>query len=159
MDAKVTWNGQMSFDGTSDTGFHLPLDSDPSVGGGNSGFRPMELLATGVAGCTAMDVISILTKKRQNVIGFEVRVHLDRAVEHPKVFTSAVIDYEIKGQAINEAAVRRAIELSAIRYCPAQAMFGQLIPIRLRYAIYEQTEDGSHTLTVRGEFIPEAEQI
>lgn len=158
MDAKVTWKGRMSFDGTSDTGFHVPLDSVPSVGGENSGFRPMELLATGIAGCTAMDVISILTKKRQNVTGFEVGVHLDRAKEHPKVFTSAVIDYEISGQAIGETAVRRAIELSAVRYCPAHAMFGQIIPIKLRYAIYEQTEDGGRTLTVRGEFVPEAEQ-
>jgi putative redox protein len=158
MDAKVTWNGRMSFDGTSDTGFHLPLDSSPSLGGENSGFRPMELLATGIAGCTAMDVISILTKKRQKVTGFEVRVHLDRAEEHPKVFTGAVIDYEISGQAIDETAVRRAIELSAVRYCPAHAMFGQIIPIQLRYAIYEQTEDGGNTLAVRSEFIPEVEQ-
>lgn len=158
MDAKVTWKGRMSFDGTSDTGFHLPLDSAPSVGGENSGFRPMELLATGIAGCTAMDVISILTKKRQSVTAFDVRVHLDRAKEHPKVFTNAVIDYEISGQSIDEAAVRRAIELSAVRYCPAHAMFGQIIPIQLRYTIYEQAEDGGLTQVVRGEFIPEAEQ-
>jgi len=159
VDAKVTWNGRMSFDGTSGTGFHLPLDGDPAAGGENSGYRPMELLAIGLAGCTAMDVISILTKKRQVVTGFEVRVHLDRAEAHPKVFTSAVIDYEISGQGIDEAAVRRAIELSTVRYCPAQAMFGQLIPIRLLYTIHEQVQDGSCELVVSGEFIPEAEQV
>lgn len=159
MDSQVTWNGGMSFDGTSDSGFHLLLDSDTSVGGDNNGFRPMELLATGLAGCTAMDVISILVKKRQDVTGFNVQVHVDRAAEHPKVFTSAVIQYEISGHAIDEAAVRRAIELSAVRYCPAQAMFGQLMPIRLLYKIFEQGQDDSRVLIVSGEFVPEVEQV
>ena len=157
MDAKVTWNGRMSFDGTSDSGFHLPLDSAPAVGGDNGGFRPMELLATGLAGCTAMDVISILVKKRQDVTGFDVQVHVARTAEHPKVFTSAVIQYEISGHAIDETAVRQAIELSAVRYCPAQAMFGQLMPIRLLYEIYEQGQDSSRVLTVSGEFVPDVE--
>jgi putative redox protein len=159
VDAKVTWNGRMSFDGTADTGYHLPLDSAPAVGGDNGGFRPMELLATGLAGCTAMDVISILTKKRQDVTDFEVRVHLERAAEHPKVFTTATIYYEVSGHAIDETAVRRAIELSAVRYCPAQAMFGQLMPIQLRYEIYELAEDGSRILAIRGEFLTLEEQV
>jgi putative redox protein len=158
VDAKVTWKNRMRFDGTSDSGFQLPLDSEPSVGGDNDGFRPMELLATGLAGCTAMDVISILVKKRQDVTGFEVRVHIERAEEHPKVFTSAVIYYEVSGRAIEEAAVRRAIELSSTRYCPAQAMFGKLIPIQLIYEIYEQAENGNRTLTLSGEYLPEAAQ-
>ncbi len=159
MDAKVTWKNRMRFDGTSDSGFILPLDSNQSVGGDGEGFRPMELLATGLVGCTAMDVISILVKKRQDITGFEVRTHIERAEDHPKVFTSAVIYYEVTGHAIAEAAVRRAIELSTLRYCPAQAMFGQLIPIQLLYEIYEQAEDGSRTLVVSGEYIPEAEQV
>lgn len=159
MDAKVTWKGRMGFDGISDSGFQLPLDSDLSVGGDNTGFRPMELLATGLAGCTAMDVISILTKKRQDVTGFEVRVHLERADQHPKIFTSAVIVYEVSGHAIDEAALRRAIELSATRYCPAQAMFEQLMPIQLLYEIYEQKQDGSRVLAKSGEYLPAVEPI
>lgn len=159
MDAKVTWKHRMHFDGAADSGFQLPLDSKQSVGGDGDGFRPMELLATGLAGCTAMDVISILVKKRQAITGFEVRAHIERAEDHPKVFTSAVLYYEVSGRAIDEAAVRRAIELSAIRYCPAQAMFGQLMPIQLLYEIHEQAEDGTRTLVVSGEYIPEAEQL
>lgn len=157
MDAKVTWKQRMRFDGTSDSGYQVPLDSKPEVGGDDDGFRPMELIATGLAACTAMDVISILTKKRQDITGFEVRAHLERAEDHPKVFTSAVIHYDVSGRAIDESAVRRAIELSSTRYCPAQAMFERLIPIRLLYEIYEQAEDGSRTLTVSGEYVSEAE--
>ncbi len=133
MEAKVNWQGRMTFTGTADSGFQLPLGTDQAVGGNNDGFRPMELLAVGLAGCTAMDVISILSKKRQEVTDFEVQVHAERAEEHPKVITAAVIEYFVTGQGLDEAALLRAIELSATRYCPAQAMFGKLMPIELKY--------------------------
>ena len=88
MDAKVTWEGSgLAFQATAGNGFTVKLDSSPASGGEGDGFKPMELIAVGLAGCTAMDVISILRKKRQQVSAFEVRVHLDRADEHPKVFT------------------------------------------------------------------------
>ena len=67
MNAKVDWKGRMSFTGSADSGFEIPLGSHPEVGGDNDGFRPMELMAVSLAGCTAMDVISILKKKRQEV--------------------------------------------------------------------------------------------
>ena len=110
----------------------------------------MELLATGLAGCTAMDVISILQKKRQEVTDFEVQVHAERASEHPKVFTSAVIEYFISGHNLDEAAVVRAIELSATRYCPAQAMFQNVFPMELKYHIYEDKGDGERELVKSG---------
>jgi putative redox protein len=137
MEAKVVWHQKLSFDGCAETGFTLPLGADPSVGGDDDGFRPMELIAIGLAGCTAMDVVSILSKKRQDVTHFEVQVHADRAAEHPKVFTRATIEYFISGRGVDEKAVVRAIELSATRYCPAQAMFDQIMPIDLKYNIYE----------------------
>lgn len=137
MDAKVTWSTGMSFTGTADTGFSLPLGADPGVGGANDGFRPLELMAVSLAGCTAMDVISIIRKKRQDVTSFEVRVHADQQGEHPHIFTRAVITYVIDGHAIDEAAVLRAIELSATRYCPAQSMLAKAFPMELVYEIYE----------------------
>jgi putative redox protein len=148
MEAKVTWQQRMSFDATADSGFHMQLGTDPAVGGDNDGFRPMELVAMGLAGCTAMDVISILAKKRQNVTGFEVQVHADRADDHPKVFTHAVIEYLVTGVGIDENAVLRAIELSATRYCPAQSMLAKAFPIELKYIIYEQGENGAPDLEV-----------
>jgi putative redox protein len=137
VDAKVTWRGQLSFQGTANTGFSVPLGAEAGVGGAEDGFRPLELIATGLAGCTAMDVISILQKKRQEVTAFEVRVHATRAEAHPKVFTSAEIEYHVTGRNVDEAAVLRAIELSATRYCPAQAMLSKVFPIQLKYSIYE----------------------
>ena len=135
--ASVKWNSRMSFTGIADSGFPISLDTDESVGGNNSAGRPMELIALGLAGCTAMDVLSILQKKRQEVTSFEVKVDAASANEHPKVFTSAVIRYVVIGKNIDEAALTRAIELSAVKYCPAQAMLANAFPMELRYEIYE----------------------
>jgi putative redox protein len=150
MKANVIWKGNMAFAGETDSGFPIPLDADSAVGGTNSGARPMEMIALGLAGCTAMDVISILRKKQQEVTGFEVRVDAPRAEEHPKVFTSAIITYIVRGNNIDEASVLRAIELTSTKYCPAQAMLGQAFPINLQYEIYEDEGDGNQRLTYQG---------
>jgi putative redox protein len=135
MQAKVTWSQRLSFTGTADTGFGVPLGTKPEVGGDNDGFLPMELIALGLAGCTAMDVISILQKKRQEITSFEVIVNGERADEHPRVFTHIEIEYRIGGVDVDEAAVERAIELSETKYCPAQGMLSQIVPIDLKYTI------------------------
>ncbi|MEJ2217864.1 MAG: OsmC family protein [Gemmatimonadota bacterium] len=156
MDASVLWKGGMTFTGTADTGFTVPLGADPAVGGDNDGFRPMELMAVSLAGCTAMDVISIVRKKRQQVTAYEVKVHAERAEQHPKVFTSAVIEYEVTGHDVDEKAVRRAIELSTQTYCPAQGMLHKVMPIQLHYAIYEGDSTEDRELVTRGEWTPDA---
>ncbi|HTX92182.1 MAG TPA: OsmC family protein [Anaerolineales bacterium] len=137
MDAKAVWKQGLSFAGSADTGFEVPLGADPDVGGANDGFRPLELMAVSLAGCTAMDVVSILKKKQQDLTAFEVKVHADQAAEHPQSFTRATITYLVSGHNVDEAAVLRAIELSATKYCPAQAMLGKILPLELRYEIYE----------------------
>ena len=137
MDAKVTWKGKMNFTGTAETGFILPLDAEPAVGGKNEGFRPLELMGISLAGCTAMDVISILQKKRQEMTGFEVKVHADRADEFPKVFTHVTVEYNITGHNVDPVAVERSIELSSTKYCPAQAMLAKAVTIEHKYTIIE----------------------
>jgi len=154
MNAKVTWHRGLTFSGEADTGFTVPLGANPEVGGDDDGFRPMELIATGLAGCTAMDTISILQKKRQEITGFEVYVSADRAESHPRVFTHMRIEYQITGHAVDEKAVVRAIQLSAERYCPAQGMLSQVVPIELVYEIYEAGEDGETTMIASGEYKP-----
>ena len=135
MEAKVVWKGRMSFDGSSDSGFVVPLGTDPGVGGDNDGSRPMELIGIGLAGCTGMDVISILQKKKQKISGFEVQVHAEKASEHPRVFTGIEVEYIITGEDIDRAAVERAVELSVTKYCPAQAMLSKAVPITHKITI------------------------
>ncbi|MFN8413640.1 MAG: OsmC family protein [Anaerolineales bacterium] len=139
MEVILNWKGKMAFSGVSDSGFQQNMDSDESVGGENRAGRPMEFIAMGLAGCTGMDVISILRKKQQAVSDFQVKVHVERASEHPKVFTQAVIEYLVTGKNLDETAIVRAISLSAEKYCPAQAMLSKAFPMKLVYKIYDNS--------------------
>jgi putative redox protein len=152
MDASVTWQQGMTFTGTANTGFEVPLGADPQVGGANDGFRPLELMAVSLAGCTAMDVVSILRKKQQALTAFEVNVQSDQAPEHPHVFTHTVITYQVTGQNLDEAALNRAVELSVTKYCPANAMLSKVVPIELRYEIYEGQSVEERRLVKGGRF-------
>lgn len=138
MKAQVTWQGGMKFEAVADSGHPVILDAAPDVGGADEGSRPMELMAMSLAGCTAMDVISILRKKRQDVTAFEVKVNAERATQHPHVFTAIEITYVLRGRGIDPAAVERAIQLSEEKYCPAQAMLRAVAPISLKYEIIEE---------------------
>lgn len=135
MEVEVTWNGKLAFTGHGEDEFTVPLDSEPEVGGAGNGFQPMELIAIGLAGCTAMDTISILQKKRQDVTAFKVQVHAERASEYPKVFTHIILEYIIEGHHVDPTAVERSIELSETKYCPAQAMLRKACTIEHKYTI------------------------
>lgn len=136
MEAKATWkNNGLVFEGTANTGVVLPMAS--GMDEGVNGFRPMELLGIGLAGCTGMDVMSILTKKRQKVSSFEVRVNTETADNHPHVWTNVEIEYILTGTDIDPKAVERAMELSRDRYCPAQNMINKAVDISLKYTINE----------------------
>lgn len=150
MKATVQWKENMTFIGTPDSGFPVQMDADPSFGGTDQGVRPMEMIALGLAGCTGMDVISILRKKRQLVTQFEVRVNAPRSADHPKVFTSALITYVVTGTNVEEAAVLRSIELSMTKYCPVQVMLAYAFPMELHYEIYEEEPDGGRRLISQG---------
>lgn len=141
MGATVTWKEGMSFTGTAPSGFSVDLGASPSVGGDNDGFRPMELMALGLAGCTAMDVISILRKKRQQVTDFSVRVDTKSADQHPHVWVEVAIEYIITGHEIDPAAIERAMQLSAERYCPAQNMINKAVDIEMSYKIIEAASE------------------
>jgi len=156
MDAKVIWNEGMRFTGSADSGFNVTLDADPGVGGADGGFRPLELLAIGLAGCTAMDVISILRRKKQDVTAFDVRVEAQQQAEHPHVFTAAKILYTVSGRNVDETAVRRAIELSTLTYCPAQAMLSKAFPMQLLYEIYDDKGNDERQLVKQGRWAPPA---
>lgn len=152
MKATVSWKHNMTFIGSADSGHAVQMDSGVSVGGNNNGVRPMEMIALGLAGCTGMDVISILQKKRQQVTRFDVQLSADRSVDHPKVFTRAVITFTVVGKSVDETAVLRSIELAATKYCPVHAMLEQAFPIDMQYEIYEDHDDGGKQLVYQGVF-------
>lgn len=137
MDATVTWKHDLVFSGiASGTNYSIPI-APHTEGAPSEGASPMELLLMGTAGCSALDVISILQKKRQDVAGLEVNVHAERAGEHPRVFTHITLEYVVTGQAIDPEAVKRAIDLSLAKYCSAYAMMSKAVPIDHTFRVVE----------------------
>ncbi len=112
----------MAFDVELPTGHHVLMDAGEDHGGQDLGPRPMHMLLASLAGCTAMDVISFLRKMRQPVEGYRVEVSGLRAEEDPKVYTHVTIKHIVIGD-VDEGRLARAVELSATKYCSAQAMF------------------------------------
>ncbi len=130
----------MRFEVEASSGHHVTLDAAEHGGGHNEGFRPMELLLAGLAGCTGMDVISMLRKQRQQVTDYEVHVTGIRAQEPPMVFVEITVEHIVTGHHIQSEAVVRAIRLSEERYCGAGAMLGKVAHLTHTYRLVEAAE-------------------
>jgi putative redox protein len=134
---KTVWKGDMTFESEGRKDFGVVLDSRPEVGGEHKGFTPTELLLVSLAGCTGMDVLSILKKKRQDVQGFEVITRGKRGEEHPRVYTEIQVEYVVRGRNIDPKAVERSIFLSEEKYCPVGNMLNKASRIISTYRIEE----------------------
>lgn len=135
--AQVTWTGPgLRMVGEANDGPAVIIDSAGQYGN-RTGPAPMELILLGLAGCTAMDVISIMSKKRQPLTNLQVKVEADRANEHPHVYTKIHLEYVAYGVGLDEQALTRAITLSEEKYCSAQAMLKQAAEITSSYRIVE----------------------
>jgi len=139
MDVNITWNQDMAFTGTAESGHELTLDSSEGSGGHNTGFRPMELMALGTVGCSSMDVVSILRKKRVPFTAYECKVHVESVRDaHPHVFELMEFEHIVTGKGINRADVERAVQLSEEKYCQGIAMMRKTAEIRSKITIIEE---------------------
>jgi putative redox protein len=132
--AKVTYVQGLQFVGGASSGHALVMDSDPA----NSGLRPMELLLLGIGGCSGMDVVSILKKKKQDVTGFEINVKGEKAEDYPKKFTEINLEFIVRGRNISEDAVKKAIDLSMNKYCSVKATLEGSAKISFSYKIIQE---------------------
>jgi putative redox protein len=115
----VTWLA------SGDSGHGVTIDGAPAIGGQNLGPRPMELVLMGLAGCTAMDVMTTLKKMRQEIVDCEILVEAERAESPPRVFTQIHLQYRITGRNLKPSAVERAVRLSRETYCSVSKMLEQ----------------------------------
>jgi putative redox protein len=137
--AQVTWAGPgLRLIGETESSPAIVIDSSSGEYGTHSGPSPMELIIIGLASCTAMDVVSIMEKKREPMTNLQVKVDGARAESHPKVYTHIKLEYIAYGTGINENSLHRAIELSEKRYCPVHAMLMKTAEISSSYRIVEQ---------------------
>lgn len=124
---------QMHVETTTEDGHSVALDTVPPIGGGTAA-TPKEAVLAALAGCTGMDVLSILRKKGQTAASYEIEVTAASATEHPLVFTRIVVDHRVAGD-VTPDALARAVELSATRYCPVNAMLSASVTIEHRYRL------------------------
>ena len=122
MHATVKWVDGAQFIGESGSGHSVVMDGPPDHGGRNLGVRPMEMLLLGLGGCSSFDVMSILTKARQAVTDCRVELEAERAEGIPSPFTKIHMQFIVSGKDLKETQVKRAVELSATKYCSASIM-------------------------------------
>jgi putative redox protein len=130
------WLGELAFLGSNQDGAAVQmgsLDGEPALG-------PMQLILTGLAGCTGMDIVSILKKKRMDIEKFQVKIQGKRAAEHPRVYTEIEIQYLLWGSSLDEKSVEQAIQLSEEKYCSASAMLGAVAQIKSSYQLFETSK-------------------
>lgn len=144
MKARIQWVEEVQFVAESGSGHAVVIDGPAEGGGRNLGVRPMELVLMGVGACTAYDVVHILKKGRQPVTRCVAELSAERAESEPKVFTKIHVHFVVTGQGLVEAAVKRAVDLSAEKYCSASIMLGRAgVEITHDYEIVAATGPGA----------------
>lgn len=124
----TSWNGDMQFDSLV-SGHHVIMDASPEVGGKDAGPRPKALMLASLAGCTGMDVISILKKMRIEPKSFNIIIEAELTEEHPKHYSGMHLIYEFTGDGLDEEKLKKAIELSQDRYCGVSAVYRKAMPL------------------------------
>ncbi len=138
---QATYETAMQFDVTSGSGHHVIVDNVTSQEGQHAGFSPMEMLLMALAGCTGINVISILHKKQQQVTAYELRVHGILTEQFPKIFVAISVEHFVTGHNVKPEALARAIELSETRYCGVSVMLSKTAKINHTFQIIAQEPD------------------
>jgi putative redox protein len=137
MQVTLNYSAPMAFDAQTGSGHTIKIDASPDIGGQDSGARPMELLLAGLGGCSAIDVLSILRKGRQQVSDCQVTVKAERAETVPKVFTHISVHFIVTGIDLQPSKVERAVRLSSEKYCSASIMLEKTAQITPSWEIID----------------------
>ncbi len=129
----------ISFAAKAGTGHWVAMDGPAEHGGSNGASKPLELFLMGLAGCSGMDVVSILSRMRVDLQDFRMEVKAPRTEEHPKVFTRVEIIYHLYGD-VTEAQAEKAVNLSQDKFCSASAMLKPGVPIEHQIVIHRKEE-------------------
>jgi len=129
MTTRIKWVGDAMFVGESESGHAVVMDGPPEKGGRNMGVRPMEMLLLGMGGCTTFDVIHILKKGRHEITDCVAEISAERVETVPKVFSRIHVHFVVTGRQLKAAVVKRAIQLSAEKYCSASIMLEKSVEI------------------------------
>ena len=123
------WVEALAFDATADSGHTVRIDTSVEGGGLGSGMNPKKMLLASLSGCSAMDVVDILTKMKVAFTKLEIEAEAEQTEEHPKVFKEVHVTYKLKTEPANEDKIKKAIDLSLEKYCGVSAMLRKNSPI------------------------------
>jgi len=135
MQVKVNWKDKFLFQAETESGKQVWMDTKPEAGGEDIGPSPMELLLMALGGCSAMDVVLILKKKKAELNHFAIEVEGERASQHPKYYTKINLNYIFEGKNLKEEDIRQAIELSMEKYCSVSTMLKEKAEISYRWNV------------------------
>ncbi len=145
MKATIKWVDGAMFVAEAGSGHAIVVDGPPDIGGRNMGARPMELMLMGVGACSSVDVVNILKRGRQQVVGCEARVEATRVDAVPALFETIHLHFVVTGRELDAAKVKRAVELSAEKYCSASIMLGKAgVKITHDYEVVDASAPPAH---------------
>lgn len=131
----IDWQGKMKFTGTDEAGNSINMDAPVAAGGDGSAPTPLSLVLMAIAGCTGIDVLSILSKMKIKLDNFSMEVEGERADQHPKIFTNINVLYKFKGADLPRDKVERAVKLSVDKYCSVGHIVNKSAQINYAYEI------------------------
>ena len=121
----TTWLGNMKFESTNPSGHNVIIDADPEMGGEGAGYRPKALMLSGLAGCSGLDVASLIKKMKLPVEDFKIDIEANLTDEHPKYYDAVTMSFHFYGSELNEKKLQKTVDLSVEKYCGVMEMFRQ----------------------------------
>jgi putative redox protein len=137
VDTELHWEKGLKFASKTGSGNEVVLDASPEHGGHNEGARPMEVLLSSLGGCTGMDLVTILRKKKRNVTDLKINLYGERSSTHPHVFKTITMEYQLWGTDITDADVQWALNLSLEKYCSVAAMLKKSCKLNYKWRIHK----------------------
>ncbi len=126
------WLGEMAFESNNPSGLSLKIDAGPENGGAGEGLRPKALMLSSLAGCSGLDVASLIKKMKLEVDDFRMETIANLTDEHPKYYDSVVIEYHFHGSNLNETKLQKAVDLSVEKYCGVMEMFRRFAELEIK---------------------------
>ena len=134
----TTWKGNMKFEITNPSGHNLFMDSGPENDGNGEGYRPKALMLSALAGCSGLDVASLIKKMKLKVADFKIEIEANLTEEHPKYYDKVTMEFHFFGNELNESKLQKAVDLSIEKYCGVMEMFRQFSELKIDTHFHNQ---------------------
>ncbi|MFH6767225.1 OsmC family protein [Gaetbulibacter aquiaggeris] len=134
----TTWKGNMKFESTNPSGHNLFIDAGPENDGKGEGYRPKALMLSALAGCSGLDVASLIKKMKLKVTDFKIEIEANLTEEHPKYYDKVTVEFHFFGNELNESKLQKAVDLSIEKYCGVMEMFRQFSELKIETHFHNQ---------------------